>query len=321
MKKATMFLFASILAFSGLAAGATAAPGDDSPYTELIVFGDSLSDTGNYNLASGGVLYPPPYYEGRASNGPSWVERLAQKLDLPAPGPSLLGGTNYAFGGAETGYGNSIFNGTPNLGVQIDTFLGDGNPLCGDELIVVRAGGNDCFVETLFPGAFGRTPFVAASNIAAHVETLAAAGGETFLVPNLGGVGQTPLFRGSPLEGPADAWGSEFSWWLDIHLDDLELELEAQGRNVTILRFDALGLLDEILEEPHKFGLKNVTDAASPDCDTGVPLVPDPEVAPNVHKYLFWDLVHPTATANRIFGDRAARLVKRSWDDDNDDDD
>ena len=50
----------------------------------VVVFGDSLSDTGN---------------AGRFSNGPVWVEQLADQLGLKVR-PSQLGGSNYAVGGA-----------------------------------------------------------------------------------------------------------------------------------------------------------------------------------------------------------------------------
>src|SRR5699024_158155 len=43
-----------------------------------------------------------PYASGRYSNGPVWAEQLAADLDLSAA-PSLLGGTDFAFGGARSG--------------------------------------------------------------------------------------------------------------------------------------------------------------------------------------------------------------------------
>src|SRR5215472_939964 len=113
-----------------------------SPYSELVVFGDSLSDTGNAYLFTDGAAAGPPYFQGRFSNGPVWVEVLAGELGLPAPAPSLSGGANYAFGGAETGPGLSLF-GTPNVGLQIESFQADRGALTGKELIVVAAGSND----------------------------------------------------------------------------------------------------------------------------------------------------------------------------------
>ncbi|OGA96099.1 MAG: hypothetical protein A3E79_07805 [Burkholderiales bacterium RIFCSPHIGHO2_12_FULL_61_11] len=74
--------------------------------SNLFVFGDSLSDGGNYNGPGGpGTFPPPPYVGARYSNGPTAVEYLWQAYN---PGntsfsPSNFGGTNYALGGATTG--------------------------------------------------------------------------------------------------------------------------------------------------------------------------------------------------------------------------
>jgi hypothetical protein len=61
------------------------------------------------------------------------VEVLAQELGVTTPAPSLLGGTNYAWGSAETGSGLSAF-GVPNVGLQVDQFLADRGGFGGDEL-------------------------------------------------------------------------------------------------------------------------------------------------------------------------------------------
>jgi hypothetical protein len=44
-----------------------------------------------------------PYYQGHFSNGLTWVEDLSNMLGLGTLKPSLAGGNDFAFGGAETG--------------------------------------------------------------------------------------------------------------------------------------------------------------------------------------------------------------------------
>ena len=54
-------------------------------FTDLLVFGDSLSETGNVQVGSEGVFpASPPYFEGRWSNGPVWVEHV-QPHGLSSP--------------------------------------------------------------------------------------------------------------------------------------------------------------------------------------------------------------------------------------------
>ena len=67
-------------------------------FSGVYVFGDSLSDAGNISLATLGNLPVGGIYSGgRFSNGSVWVQDLAQNLGLPAPKPSLAGGTDYAY--------------------------------------------------------------------------------------------------------------------------------------------------------------------------------------------------------------------------------
>src|SRR5215471_17330655 len=103
------FLLATILALGCLATATTHA----TAYSALYVFGDSLSDSGNNAIVfapnttpvpiSGNDFIPTfPYASGRYTNGPVWAQDFAAGLGLGVS-PSLLGGTNFAFGGARTG--------------------------------------------------------------------------------------------------------------------------------------------------------------------------------------------------------------------------
>ncbi|MDK2413159.1 putative Ig domain-containing protein, partial [Aphanizomenon sp. PH219] len=89
-----------------------------NPYKNLVIFGDSLSDTGNAYKASGNTFPAPPNYQGRFSNGLVWVDYFAH--DLQFTDQSIQ---NYAFVGANTGVSNTFGQITvPGLLTQIQQF-------------------------------------------------------------------------------------------------------------------------------------------------------------------------------------------------------
>jgi phospholipase/lecithinase/hemolysin len=266
------------------------------PFSQMLLFGDSLSDVGNVYRATWGFYPPsPPHYNGRFSNGPVWSEITAGRLGLPALEPSLAGGSGYAYGSAETGNGLSSF-GMPNLGEQIATRLIEG-PIGGDALVVVWGGAND------FLQGGQDNPAVPVANLARHVSDLAQAGGSVFLVPNLPPLGQTPAHHGTPSEATLDQLSTEFNALLAAELGGLERRL-----GVTIVQMDVFALFGELLARPSAYGLTNVTDPAY-DGDN---------VAPDVDEHLFWDEVHPTATAHDLLAGVSDPLVAGDTDGDGD---
>ena len=93
-------------------------PAHAGPYSAIYAFGDSLSDVGNVFLGTDGTEPAPPYFAGRFSNGPIWLDYLAAQLGTGPMIPSLLGGTDYAFGLATTGFAPTLS--TPSL---VPTFV------------------------------------------------------------------------------------------------------------------------------------------------------------------------------------------------------
>ena len=278
---ATTALAAAVcVAISAGLPAAAAAP------TEIVSFGDSLSDVGNLYVDSGRTVPSPPYFDGRFSNGPVWVERLAEHLNLPAPAPSLSGGANYAWGGAETGSGLSFYD-TPNVGTQIDSYLGSHMPT-NTTLFTVWAGANDLFVHQSDPA-----PLVA--NLSGHISTLAAAGGQHFLVGNLPPLGKFPSVLGTPASPLLDALSVQFNNLLSRELDNLQSSL-----GVTIYRLDVYNIYQSIFADAAAYGLTNVTK----------PAFNDVTVVPNPDQYLFWDGDHPTRVVGKLLGDAAAALVR-----------
>lgn len=300
--KAIRLLCLSIATASFALAAQAAGP---RPYDEIIVLGHSHVDNGNDFLLSGGIVAAPPYFTGRFSNGPLWVEWLANRLGFPPPKetryypfPTEAGGTCYGYGGAETGSGfsdacigvgpNKVC--APNVGLQIERLLAI-HTLDGDELIVIHAGDNDA------------SPEIAARNIGEHLATLAVAGGRTFLVPNEDRLSQAPGVKGAAPSN--DEYLERFNAELTRQLDAVEAQYP-----VKIFRLDLLALTDAIIADPGAFGLTNVTDSACPDCNAGVPLPgASNTVVPNPDQYLYWDGFHWTAAVHRIIGDVAGDLV------------
>lgn len=69
-------------------AAAIAAHAGSPKFDALVVFGDSYCDVGNLFLATGGAEPVAPYYNGRFSNGPIWLDHVAGFLGVPLQ-PSL----------------------------------------------------------------------------------------------------------------------------------------------------------------------------------------------------------------------------------------
>jgi len=177
--------------------------------TGIVAFGDSLSDVENVYLATGGVNPNPPnppnlypggsfpggsYDPGHYSNGPIWLEYLAHSLGIAAPTPSLAGGTDYAWGGAETGLVGTSFLGTPNIGSQISTYLATNTPM-RTQLFTIWGGAND------FLNGGITNPAVPVANLVNEITTLAAAGGKLFMVPNLPLLWELGASNTSPASG------------------------------------------------------------------------------------------------------------------------
>ena len=254
-------------------------------YSGIVVFGDSNSDTGNPATLFGNVPPSPPYFEHRFSNGPVWVERLAERLGLPGPVASERGGTNYAWGGATTGSVPNPF-GVIGMDAQVLEYLATRSP-APDELFVLWGGGNDF--------SFGQTnPNAPVQFLATQISNLAAAGARNFLVGNL------PANQA----GISLNWAQRFNSALSMELH----ALRASQPEVNIIEFDYFSSWEEHKSNPSAFGFTNVFNPACGDCGVGLNANPT-NIVPNSDEYYFWDDVHWTATAHRLIGDTAFAVI------------
>src|ERR1035438_7571596 len=142
-KKQWLLMIIAIFGLTAMAAQAKPA------YDNLYVFGDSYCDVGNIFAATGGAVPPAPYFAGRFSNGPIWLDHVAGFLRLPLKA-SLLGGTDYAFGGAFVTAPQPIPGGTiPSVPQQVELYLAQhGGKADPHALYVLEGGGNDILDST-----------------------------------------------------------------------------------------------------------------------------------------------------------------------------
>jgi outer membrane lipase/esterase len=190
-------------------------PASASVYDQLVVFGDSLSDSGNNTIAIGsnpgqvitGNTYVPSqtYASGVYSNGPVWATDAAAKLGVPLT-PSLAGGTNYAFGGATTGPAG---NGFPfSLLTQANQYLAT-HTVSANALYVIAGGGNDARAAlaaiAACPACAGptvaQTAAQYAANVGAIVDALQAGGAQHIIVWNTPNLGLAPAVTAAGATG------------------------------------------------------------------------------------------------------------------------
>jgi len=249
------------------------------PYTDVIVYGDSLSDNGNLFAAIG---YPPaPYWHGRFSNGPVTVEYLASALYAP-----LL---DFAYGGATTGVGNYTDHGTqtsfgglglPGMQPELAGSLSTITLIASSSLFVVWGGPND-FLTNGFSMATADT---AVSDLIGIVDELKLHGAQHILVPGMPDLGLTP-----------DYYGNLGATQLSMYFNSLLLSELPKG----VTYFNTFNFMHEVVGDPSAFGFTDVTDP----CFNGV------TVCANPGQYLFWDGFHPTTAADVILAGQFEKAV------------
>ncbi|WP_425450449.1 SGNH/GDSL hydrolase family protein [Virgifigura deserti] len=246
---------------------AAAAPAFD----RLVVFGDSLSDNGN---------------AGRFSNGPVWVEHLAERLAL-ALEPARIGGGNFAVGGARLDPRSGIYS----LRAQADLFFGMPQPN-GRTLHIVFGGGNDLLAAVGSSDARAMVD-AAVMSLKSILADLVARGATDILVPNLPDVGMTPAMRarGSGAMVEAAHLTDRFNAAVERALTDI-----AAAPDLRLYRLDLHALAERARSDPATFGFVDVTTPCNglASCEG----------------HLFWDDIHPTTEAHCRLAEAALRMLK-----------
>jgi phospholipase/lecithinase/hemolysin len=293
--------------------------------SHLIVFGDSLSDTGNDLLATGStpLPLPPPqmYAAGRFSNGPVAFEYLWSLLAGGAPliPPSLAvpalppqGAVSFAFGGSGSG-DFSVSSGfqVPGLLTQIAMFgaLLQGTPAPEGALYAIWTGSNDYLTS---PGQPRLSPPTVVGNIALGVRMLYDLGARDILVLNVPDFGRGPLVPEAQRVLLASL-STEHNKLLAKTLKTLERSLPG----LTIIEVDVtkvqaavrrtfestVPLVDVLLPVPPGAVPASLCLSVSPETCPAVPTF-----APYA-EFAFWDSEHPTTAAHERLAEAVLKAV------------
>jgi thermolabile hemolysin len=247
-------------------------------FSQIVVYGDSLSDIGKAYTATGA----PPYGAvtgGRFSNGPLWIEYLAADLGIEID-PS----TNFAVGGATTGTNNTI---QPALGGVQDRVTSNSisDP---NALYIVWAGAND------YLGGGIANPAIPVTNLSSEISTLISRGAKNILVPNLSNLGKLPVTQNTVNSLSLDLLTQSHNAGLAASLNTLSRD----NPGVKLSLLDVNSLFNRVVADPSSFGFKNVTDGCVFASGS------------TSNNYLFWDTIHPTTAAHQLISKLALQTLK-----------
>ena len=287
-------------------------PSTAAQFSELFVFGDSLSDTGNVfnasKTATGTGTPPPPYFQGRFSNGLVWVDYLAKRLNLnPVPVTTLRsdipleGGINFAFGGATiSSNSNSSSNASvPGLQQQVAEFQDLVTNYSTDRtaLFIFWIGAND-YLPTLDQATSPPDPEVAIQQIVTAVQSLYERGARHFLIANLPDLSETPLAlqRGTSASARLKTLSDRHNALLKTKLDALQGSLP----EIHLAQLDVNEIFQQALTDKLSF-----TQLNSPcyERSTG-------SICTQPDQYVFWDAIHPTTAAHRQISEAALKALE-----------
>lgn len=297
---------ATFAATATLAVGLSTAPGGASPldrFSDIYVFGDSLSDPGNlFNALLGGPVSPafPVYPQAQFTDGNAWASQI---------GANFASGRNFAFGSARAATTDPqgfrvpntltpddpsdevvISYDVPDFADQIGLYQDENVTLGANPLAAVWFGGND------LRGAVGSEDPTAVIGsalkaIGLGLTALVSEGFRNLAVFGLPDLGKIPEIRAMGEESMAAATGATkiFNFNLQALLGEL-------SKSVDATYVDIFDLFEEILGDPGAFGFTNTTDAcldallvdAVTDCST----------------FVFYDDIHPTVAAHALIAER-----------------
>jgi outer membrane lipase/esterase len=274
----------------------------------LLLFGDSYFDTGAGNAVAESLNIPiptptPPWFEGRHSNGPLWIDYVSQLIKLPY--------TDYAVAGSKTGSGNFAEPALGGLFQQLARFSAANPFVPSDTLLIVDGGGNDFFAlldnpSDLNPAGVAATTVQAITNLKTVFGTLQTLGAEQIIMWNLGDMGLLPLFTDPALGLTAlqPLYSGATAAYNGALLELIQGFNDQSTDHKQIYLFDAFTVFNEIEAELRAEGISTVAHTIT-TLPSGGFIVTGPQPTETA----FYDQVHPTTLVWQRFANSMAAFI------------
>jgi len=331
-----LFSIAFDVAFLALVQSAACTP-LKGKFSDLVVFGDSLSDNGN--LAS--YLRPQiPDFPERSSNGKVAAEYVAKRLGIKRLRPSKYltwfdpSGTNYAVTGARCIPLDEppLYDGenpAMRIPAQVEKYLASVSDSKGvpradpNALYMVFGGGNDLLDAMRMKKAGASDDDVsayvyrAAASCADSTRALIDAGARYVIhvgVANAGDIPRFTLIGDEKFEKDAEY----FSITFDIAMES-EITKVEDDTGIDVVEVDMFSIVETAAikrglqgSEPCTISpyLSGVPEAKPPIAPGAVPF--DSCVLPDANGFTFYDEVHPTTTGHRVIARVILKALERT---------
>lgn len=252
---------------------------DDNFTNRIIVFGDSLADSGYYSS----ITPLPPGSAFTTRPDPVAPEIVAAELGLELRSAYGGDGTNYATGGARVTLPNNV---SIPVTAQINNVLVS-QRFRRDDLVYIQGGGNDYFAFVAGGGSDLTILSTAAEELANQVARLQDAGAQRIVTMAI------------------QSGGAEGFKFFNQHYEAALAE-----RGVNVLYFDTDALYDEMIASPAEFGFTALLDPAC-GAVSSLQCTPADWVSPDANEtHILADSVHPAGKAQRIQGQAIASLLQ-----------
>jgi len=268
-------------------------------FTNQYTFGDSLSDSGNIFAATsalGAPNPPPPYFQGRFSNGRVFTELLGNTLALTVTAPpTVKSSLNFAFGGATAGGSSPL---PPALAIQLGLFQARAIAPAKTDLFTVLFGANDLIPVLTAPATATNPANIdtaganAAGTVAGGVQTLVGLGAKNIVVGGLPNLGATPRSVAAGSTGTAFGLRASTAFNHELTSRLRTIAGGAAAADVNLVYLDLQSAVDRIVLDYKALGYTNVTSFVIAPAAAGGGGDPN--------NYVFFDEIHPTAKTHAL---------------------